>query len=111
MPEMSDETKQMIVDFQNHQQQLQNIVMQKDSVRLQSLEIDRALEEINASSQKTAYKITGGIMIAKPAEDLKKDLEETKEALSIRLKSLEKNEQKLTDQLKELQEKLKEVIK
>lgn len=111
MPEMTDETKQMILEFQAYQQQFQAVAMQKENLRMQDLEIDKALEELQDSNQKTAYKITGSVMISKPVDDIVSDLKETKEAISIRLKSFEKTEVKLTERLKDLQEKLKEAVK
>lgn len=111
MPEMTDETKQMVLEFQAYQQQLQSLVMQKESMKLQDLEIDKALEELQASGQKTAFKITGSVMVSKPVDDIVTDLKETKEAISIRVKSFEKTEGKITDRLKEIQEKIKEAVK
>lgn len=111
MKEMSDEAKQMILEFQTYQQQLQALAMQKENLKLQDLEIDKALEELKASKSKTAYKITGAVMVSKPVDDIVSDLSETKEAISIRLKSFDKTEEKMTDRLKELQEKLKEEMK
>ena len=101
----------MVTQFQNYQQQLQTILIQKESLKLQNIEIERALEELNSSKEKSAYKITGAIMISKPIEELKKELDETKENIEIRIKSLEKTEEKISLKLKEIQTKLKEVIK
>lgn len=86
-------------------------MIQKESLKLQTLEIARALEELNATKQTTAYKITGQIMISKPVEELKKELNETKENIDIRVKSLEKSESRISERLKDLQTKLKKVIK
>jgi len=110
MPE-AEETKNLIAQFQNYQQQLQSILIQKESMKIQNLEIERALEELNSTNQKNAYKITGQIMVNKPVEELKKELNETKENIDVRIKSLEKNEERLNSKLKDLQAKLKEVIK
>jgi len=109
--EISEETKNLVVQFQTYQQQLQNVLFQKESLKLQILEIERALEELNGTKQTTAYKITGQIMISKPVEELKKELNETKENIDIRIKSLEKTENRMGERLKDLQTKLKEVIK
>lgn len=110
MPE-AEETKNLIAQFQNYQQQLQSILIQKESLKIQNLEIERALEELSSTNQKNAYKITGQIMVNKPVEELKKELNETKENIDVRIKSLEKNEERLNSKLKDLQAKLKEVIK
>ena len=112
MPEeIQDETRNLISQFQISQQQMQSILIQKESLKLQGLEIERALEELKSTKEKTAYKISGQIMISKPVEELKKELKETKENIDIRIGSLEKSEGRISDKLKELQNKLKEVIK
>ncbi len=104
------EAEDLVSEFQSYQQQLQSILMQKESMRIQSTEIDKALEELNATKQTTAYKITGGIMVSKPVEDLKKELSETKEAIEVRIKSMDKMEEKTSLKLKELQTKLKGMV-
>ncbi len=109
--EAVEDPNKVAAQFQIMQQQLQNVMIQKESLRLNTMEIERALGELEKSSDKTAYKIAGPIMISKPVEDIKKDLKDTKEALKVRAESLEKTEKRLTDKLKELQEKLKEILK
>jgi len=111
MVEMPEDAKNLIAQFQGYQQQLQSILMQKESMKMQNMEIERALEELKSTNQKTAYKITGQIMVSKQVEELKKDLGETKENIDLRIKSLEKNEERLNVKLKDLQEKLKEVMR
>jgi len=91
--------------FQFYQQQLQSVLIQKESLKLQTVEIERALEELEKTNQKNAYKIIGGLMISKPVEELRKELRETKEDADVRIKSLEKTEERITSKLKELQTK------
>jgi prefoldin beta subunit len=111
MEKISDEARQMVLEFQVYQQQLQSVAMQRENLKLQDLEIDKALEELQSSKEKSAYKITGAVMISKPVEEVVEDLKETKEAITIRLKSFEKTEGKITEKLKEIQDKLKEAVK
>lgn len=101
----------LVNEFQTYQQQLQTVVIQKESLKLQSLEVAKAMEELTKTQQKTAYKITGNIMISKNVEELKKDLEEAKESIELKIKSLEKSEEKINNKLKELQNKLQEGMK
>lgn len=101
----------LVAQFNFFQQQLQNVMIQKESLRLNLMEIDQALEELEKSKDKIAYKITGPIMVSKPVEDVKKDLKDTKEAIVVRMGSLEKSEKQLTEKLKGLQDKLKEILK
>lgn len=111
MVELTEEQKEAVAQFQTYQQQLQSVMIQKENLKMQGIEIDKALEELANTKQTTAYKMTGQIMVSKPVEELKKEVEETKEAVDIRIKSLEKTEERINTRLKELQEKLREVIK
>ena len=106
-----ESTEDLVSQFQSMQQQMQTVLIQKESLKLQNLEIERALEELGKTDQKTAYKISGQIMISKNVEELKKELEETKENVDLKIKSLEKAEEKVNNKLKELQTTLKERIR
>ena len=101
----------LVAQFQMMQQQLQQILMQKESLSMAVMEIDRAVEELDKSKDGEAYKITGTIMVRKPAAELKKELAESKEDLGVRLKSMDAAEKRFTDKLVELQGKLKSLIK
>ncbi|MEM5883125.1 MAG: prefoldin subunit beta [Candidatus Aenigmatarchaeota archaeon] len=109
--EVTEETKNLLAQFQAYQQQLQTILIQKESAKIQVMETEKALEELNQTKEKNAYKISGQIMVLKPVEELKKELSEIKEDLEIRIKALEKSEEKIKDKLKDLQSKLKDVLK
>src|SRR2546427_11900741 len=98
---VSDHTKEMINQYQISQQQLQNILIQKESLKLQTLEIERALEELHSSKEKSAYKIVGAIMVNKSVPDLRKELGDSKESIDLKLKSIEKNEERLTERIKD----------
>ena len=111
MSEVSEEARNLVEEFQSYQQQLQGLLMQKETMKMQIIEIEKALEELDASKEKKAYKITGNVMISRPIEEIKKELGETKEAMEIRLKSFEKVEEKFNSRLKELQTKLKDKLK
>jgi len=107
---VTDEDKGLLNQFQAYQQQLQAILIQKENLRLQILEIDKALEELEASKEKEAYKIAGPIMIKKSLVELKKDLSEKKDNFNLRTKTLEKAEERITTKLKEMEPKIKEII-
>jgi len=103
----TEEEKKIVEQFQSYQQQLQGIMIQKENLKLQIFEIDRALEELELSKEKQAYKILGPIMIKKNSEDLKTELKERKENYNLRIKTLEKAENRITNSLKEMEPKLK----
>lgn len=84
------------------EQSLNQALTQKQQYEKLLLETQAALEAIGTS--KETYQIVGSIMIKKDAQDITKDLEEKKERYSVRIKSLEKQEQQLREQMQELQE-------
>lgn len=101
----------MVGQFQTYQQQLQAILIQKETMQLQLMEINKALEELDSTKNEKAYKITGQIMVSKPVEELKKELGETKEAIEVRINSLGKTEEKVTNKLKEMETELRKLVK
>ena len=107
---VSEEEKKLVGQFQVYQQQLQAILLQKENLRLQTIEMEKALEELDASKGKKAYKIAGPIMIEKDIPQLKKELSERKSDIELRVKTLEKTEGRITDKLREIQPKLRKMI-
>jgi prefoldin beta subunit len=108
---VQDDPNQLVAYFQNYQQQMQSLLIQKESLKLQAVEVDKALEELGKTQQKNAYKITGQIMISKPIEELRNDLIEAKENIQLREKTLQKTEERISNKMREIQEKLKEMMK
>ncbi len=104
-------SSKLVEQFQMYQQQYQTILLQKEQLRLQQLEVEKALEEMEASKAKKAYKITGPIMIKKDKEDVKKEMEEKKEDMDLRLKTLKKTEDRITKKLTEIQDNVKKMMK
>lgn len=99
--ELNKEAENKIAKLQMMEQNLQSINLQKQTFQSQLLEIENALNEL--VNVKEAYKIVGQIMIASKKEDLKKDLDQKKEILDLRVKSLDKQEKDLKDKASGLQ--------
>jgi prefoldin beta subunit len=99
--ELNKEAENKIAKLQMMEQNLQSINLQKQTFQSQLLEIENALNELD--NVKEAYKIVGQIMIASKKEDLKKDLDQKKEILDLRVKSLDKQEKDLKDRASNLQ--------
>lgn len=99
---MDKTTQEKIGKLQLMEQQLQQFAMQKQQFQTQLFEIESAITE---SSQTTkAYKIVGNIMIAADKEELKKELTQKKEIVALRIKTIEKQENKIKDEAKSIQE-------
>ncbi len=107
--EMTKETQEKIGQLQLIEQNLQNLLAQKQQFQSQMIEIDSALKEIKTS--KEAYKIVGNIMVSSDKESLEKDLKEKKEMVDIRIKALEKQEKQLKEKAQKIQQEVMGNIK
>ena len=84
------------------QQNMQNLLVQKQQLESQMMELDSALAELQDTKQ--AYKIVGKIMFSSSKEELQKSLSEKKEVLQVRLNAFEKQEKKLHENFEKLQQ-------
>ena len=84
-----------------YEQTLTQLLNQKKQLQSQMVELDSALAALQ--DEKEAYKIIGNVMVRHDAKTLKADIEEKKKALSIRLKSCEKQEESTREKASALQ--------
>lgn len=91
------------------QQNLHNFAMQKQQLESQLVELDSALKELKTSSK--TYKIIGKIMISASEADLKKDLEEKKDVLKVRLDNIIKQEENLKKTFEKTQKEVMSELK
>ncbi len=91
------------------QQNLQNLVLQKQQVQNQLLEFESALTELKTTDK--AYKIVGKIMLASSKENLIKDLNEKKEVSEIRIKNFKEQELSLQKNIENVQKEVMEEMK
>src|SRR3989338_316949 len=84
------------------QQNLQNLVLQKQQLHGQLTELNSALQGLKDTSQ--AYRIIGMVMLAASPPELSKELQEKKELAEIRLKNVEKQEHSLQQNLEKVQQ-------
>ena len=101
MSQTKNETQEKIQKLSMMEQSLQSFLAQKQQFQSQLVEIESALEELDKTEK--AYKIVGNIMIAGKKEEIKTDLEKKKEALDIRIKNIEKQEEKIREKTSEIQ--------
>ncbi|MFC1722523.1 prefoldin subunit beta [Nanoarchaeota archaeon] len=97
----TDEMQDKINKLSMMEQSLQQFLQKKQALQSQLVEVDSALGEL-AKTEK-AYKIVGNVMVSAEKEDLIKDLKEKQEKISLQIKTLEKQEDKIRSQTSELQ--------
>ena len=88
---ITKETQQKIQEIQILEQNMQNLLLQKQAFQLELNETGNALSEIEFSNE-DVFKLIGQIMIKSDKEKIKKELKQKKEILSLRLSSIEKQE-------------------
>jgi prefoldin beta subunit len=91
------------------QQTLQSVATQKQQLELELNETDKALSELDRSTDETpVYKSVGSILVKSNKPILIGELKERKDLLTTRVTVLGKQEERTRERLKEMQEKLQE---
>jgi prefoldin beta subunit len=104
--------KEQLSRLQQLQQNLQAIMMQKQQVEIEMVETDRALEELKKiGTDDLVYKSAGPLLIKSKKEDLLKELGEKKELSNTRAMVLAKQETRVKDNLKEVENKINQMIR
>lgn len=108
MDELSPKVQNQIAQFQQLQQQLQALLNQKYQMDVQVKEMQRTVEELNkASDDVVVYKSVGSLLIkAESKADLLKEVEEDKETMEVRLKTMDRQEKALRDRYQQLQDQI-----
>ncbi len=112
MKEMSPQLQNQIAQYQNLQNQLQVLGSQRVQLEAKLREIEGTLEELSKITGDTpVYKSIGMLLVRQDdREALKKELEEHKETLTIRVKSLQKQEKSLTERYEGLASKIQSAL-
>jgi prefoldin beta subunit len=104
--------REQVSRLQQLQQNLQAIMMQKQQLEVESVETDRALEELKkAGPDDAVYKNAGSVLVKAKKDDVIKELEEKKELSSTRVMVLGKQEARVKENLKEVENKINEMIR
>lgn len=107
--ELPPQVQEQLVRLQQLQQTLQSVVTQKQQLDLELSETDKALAELEKSTDETpVYKSVGSILVKSNRQNLLTELKERKELLTTRVTVLGRQEERTRERLKEVQEKLQE---
>jgi prefoldin beta subunit len=105
---MTANIQQQLMEFEQGRAQLGNISVQKQQLQIQATSIQQSLDELGKTKEKTVFKAVGNILINADTTVVKKELEEKKESLDLRLKSVEKQEQSLVNKLNKIKAELEQ---
>lgn len=95
------EKKEKIQEMQILEQSLQNLLMQKQAFQMEISETQSALKEMETSGDEV-FKIIGQLMVKSDKSKIKEELSNKEKMLDLRLKTLEKQENSLSEKLEEL---------
>jgi prefoldin beta subunit len=104
--------KEQISRLQQLQQNLQAIMMQKQQIELEIVETERALEELSkTTTSDSIYKAAGPLLIKSEKDTVEKELTEKKELANTRVMVLGKQELRVKENLKEVENKINQMLK
>jgi len=111
-PQIPPLVQEHLARLQQTQQNFQSIMMQKQQLESEKLEIEKALEELKkAGDDESVFKHAGTIMIKSNKKDLIDELEEHVELAKTKASLLVKQEERLKITLKEQETKIQEIMK
>jgi len=102
--------QQELMQFQQLQSQYQIIVSQLQSLKIEMTETDVALNELSKTENPVVYKSIGSILVKSEKPDILDDLNKKKESIDIRIKTIEKQEDRVKKKLEEMQKNLQKAL-
>ena len=104
--------REQLARYEQIQQNLQAVLIQKQQVEMELGETQKALDELGkAPDTEAIYKFAGNLLIKVKKEDVVKELDEKKELANTRKLVLGKQETRFRESLKDLQTKIDEAVK
>ena len=102
---IDENTMGKIQNLQLLEQNIQNLMMQKQAFNFEAAETVNALSELKYSKGEV-FKIVGSIMIKSEKKDMEKDLSKKKDLIELRIKNIDKQEESLKQKLLEMKEEI-----
>ena len=102
IPVDKSDMESVALEYSGLQQQMQNSYIHKENLRLELNDILSAINELK-TAKGDVFKQSGVIIIKSNPDTLTNDLEEKKEMLEIKLKSLEKKDLAIKERLQKIQ--------
>ncbi|HXW37677.1 MAG TPA: prefoldin subunit beta [Nitrososphaerales archaeon] len=111
-PELPPFLREQLARYEQVQQNLQAVLVQKQQVELERDETQKALDELAKTAEnETIYKYAGNLLIKVTKDAVVKELTEKKELGDTRAMVLSKQETRFRENLKDLQTKIDDAVK
>lgn len=102
-------SQEIMQEIQILEQNLNNLLLQKQAFQFELNETESALEEVKKTKD-DVYKITGQILIKSDKNSIEKELKEKKDIIELRLKSIEKQESLINTKIFSLRQQVSEKV-
>ena len=104
--------REQLARYDQAQQNLQAVLVQKQQVELELTETQKALEElVKSADSEGIYKFAGNLLVKVEKNAIVKELTERKELANTRKMVLAKQESRFRESLRDLQGKIDEAVK
>lgn len=111
MSELPPQVQNLVAQLQQLQQQLQAIISQRAQVEALLRDTEQALEELQKiDDDSTVYKAVGNVLVKEKKGNVVKELTEKKETYEIRIKTLQRQEERLRERFAETHKKLQGML-
>jgi prefoldin beta subunit len=108
--DMDQETQKKIQGLQMLEQGYQNIVYQKQTFQIEVNETNTALSEVE-KSKSDVFRILGQVMVKADKASLKKELKEKSDILNLRMKTIEKQELQMREEIERIRNEIMDKVK
>lgn len=106
---IDEQTGRKIQELQILEQNLQNLLMQKQAIQIELNEAANAIADLKKSGDEV-YKIVGGLMVRSDKASLLSELEEKKKIFELRISSIEKQEKIFDEKAETFKKELSELV-
>ena len=108
--DIPQEVQDKLAQFQNMQNQMQVVTLQKQQLMLQNTDIDNARKALEGLVEGDVYRMVGPMLIQTSKDGGLKYLSDEKEMASAKLKVMEKQEKKLVEKLNDMRGELQSML-
>jgi prefoldin beta subunit len=106
-PQLEDKIKR----YQSIQQQLNSVQQQIQALKIEEMDIDKALKEIDElPDNEICYRSIGRLMVKSTIKDTKAKLKDQKDLTETRVKLSEKSSEKLKKQFEDLEKEIRSAL-
>ena len=99
---MAEDLSATIAEFERSRSQLMGVSAQKAQLAAQRDALEKSIEELKATKEEKVFKVAGNIMVLTNAKQALKDVEEQKESVDLRFKTVYRQETIIIDKLNKL---------